>query len=237
MRFDTADLAQFQHDFLQSVIAPQAPTDSAVLRVHRDTFFHGLLGSLCEVYEVTSRALGDESFRAFARDYIRAYPLRSGNRNDYGKDFGDFLTVHPALPLPWLPDLARYEFSLHLAHHAMDASPCTFEALLTPDARIALHPSAQILSLLHEVKAFHAGGDTVRAVNCDLLIGRNPDDDVVSLCLAPIEVDFIALMTLSGSLFTTLEQLTPTPDDMTVLQSLLARLVQQGLIITSEETP
>ncbi len=243
MRFDTRDLAAFQRDFLAAVHTP-GKADSAALNIYRDTFFYGLLDNLSETYEITRKAVGDEAFRAFARDYIRAHPLTSGDCNSYGADFSDFLRGHPHLgDRPWLPCLARFEWAVQHAHHAADAPPATFEALLDPQGQVRLHPSVQVLATYYDVKAIYTAlrddgsAPDVWAIECQLLVGRTPQDDVVWLCLARIEVEFIGLIALSGSLASALDDLNPNDTDMTVLQTLLARLVQHGLLINLEESP
>lgn len=239
--FDTRSLAAFQRDFLDAVTAVQAP-DQPGLRVHHDTWFLGLIACLEDVYPATRTALGEEAFRAFARDYIHAHPQVGGDRNLYGSEFAGFLTRHPHMPLAWLPAMARYEWALHRAGCADDAQPCDFEALLDPAARIALHPSARLIHLDHDIKAAYAAtlaGEAppqVRSLPCDGLVGRDPDDDIVHLCLAPIEAEFLTLVVHEASLMTALDRLNPLPDDLSLLQMLLARLVQHGLFVTIPET-
>jgi len=244
MRFDTNDLAAFQQDFLVGIIAAEPADDSAGLAVYRGTYLHGLIDVLLSVHEKTAEMLGENTFKAFARDYVRAHPLSCGDRNFYGADFGDFLADHPQLGgLSWLPDLARFEFAIHHAHNAPDAEACDFEALLDPNGSAALHPSAQILTAAYDVRnllATSAEPMIPRQMTCDLLIGRTPADEVVWLSLAAIEVRFLDLLRETRSLFATLDALAPTEDDMTVLQTLLARLVENGLLISltaTMETP
>ena len=243
MRFDVADLAAFQETFLDAITQPDK-ADHPGLSIHRDTWFLGLLGTLSETYEAGRTALGDGAFKAFARDYIRAHPLASGDRNNYGADLASFVAAHPHLPFAWLPDLLRFEWALHLAHHARDAEPAEpaepadFGALLAPEARVNLHPSARILSLDHDIKALHRAlidgtePPPVRAFHCDLLIARDRDDVAISLCLAPYEAAFLDMVTRRHSLAEAIDRLQPNPDDMTILQALLARLVAAGLLIT-----
>lgn len=236
MRFDADNLASFQQDFLARITAAEPADSSPGLAVYRATYLHSLIDVLLSVYEKTVEMLGENAFKAFARDYARAYPLASGDRNFYGADFGDFLADHPQLgDLTWLPDLARFEFTIHRAHNAADAEACDFEALLDPDGRISLHPSAQILTTAYDVRSFYAGAGEpliVRPMACDLLIGRTPADDVVWLSLAAVEARFLATLGETRSLFTTLDVVAPGDDDLTVLQTFLAKLVQNGLLIS-----
>lgn len=237
MRFDVSDLGAFQRDFLAAVTAPKASVHPG-LKIHHDTWFFGLVDTLAAVYPATEAVLGTEAFRAFARDYVRTEPLRSGNRNGYSAEFAGFLTRHPHLDIGWLPALARYEYARHIAHGADDVTPATFEALLDPEARVALHPSARLVHLDHDIRSVHAAalsGQTlppVPPVICERLIGRTPDDTVIDLCLAPLEAEFLGRLVREGSLAAALGALDPTADDMHLLQTLLARLVLHGLLIT-----
>ncbi|ESQ93250.1 hypothetical protein ABAC460_00695 [Asticcacaulis sp. AC460] len=239
--FDTRSLSDFQRDFLDAVTAVKAPEHPG-LRVHHDTWFLGLIACLEDVYPAAKAVLGEEAFRAFARDYIHGHPQLHGDRNRYGEEFAGFLTRHPHMPVTWLPALARYEWALHRAGCADDAQACGFEALLDPDACVSLHPSVQLVQLDHDIKAAYAAAlageapPAVRSLVCDALIGRAPDDEILHLCLAPLEAEFLRLVVREQSLMTVLDHLNPTPDDLSLLQTLLARLVQHGLFVIAPET-
>lgn len=236
--FDVSDLGAFQGAFLSAITGPR-PAGPAGLRIYHDTWFLGLIEVLRTRFEVTAQALGEESFNAFGRDYVQTHPLTGGDCNAYGDRFAAFLREHDqAMAFPWLGDLAALEWALDQAHHADDANGCGFETLLAPDSRCGLHPSVRLLRFDYDVKTFHTAsrnGETPvepRRIDCDLLVGRTPYDEVIWLCLAPYEAEFIDRLHRSGSLFTTLDQMAPNDDDMGVLQSLLARLVSNGLLIS-----
>ncbi|MBP2157682.1 MULTISPECIES: DNA-binding domain-containing protein [Asticcacaulis] len=233
------DLATFQRNFLTNVMRPPS-TAPAGLRIHHDTWLFGLIEVLGERFRLSRLALGEEAFNAFARDYVQSHALTSGDRNAYGHAFPAFLRDHPqAASLPWLADLAAFESALEHAHHGRDAEPCALEALLAPDASCTLHPSVSILRLDHDIKPLHAallaGGacETPAMVACDLLIGRTADDEVVSLCLAPLEAHFLKLINTHGSLFAALDALDPDAADLILLQTLLARLSQNSLLTST----
>ncbi|EGF92726.1 hypothetical protein ABI_11630 [Asticcacaulis biprosthecium C19] len=240
--FDTRSLAGFQVEFLQAVTASQPPEHPG-LRVHHDTWFLGLIACLEEVYAATRTTLGEEAFKAFARDYIHAHPQVHGDRNLYGDEFADLLTRHPELTIDWLPALARYEWALHRAECADDTPACDFEALLDPHGRIGLHPATQRIHLDHDIRPAYTAAlageapSPVHSLVCDALIGRARDDEILHLCLAPLEAEFLTLLTQERSLMTVLDRLNPTPDDMSLLQTLLARLVQNGLLVSLSENP
>ena len=223
--FDTRNLDTFQQAFLSAVTGPP-PADKG-LRVHHDTWFFGLVEALRGVYPSMEAAAGTEAFKALARDYIRKYPLDTPCLNAYGGRMAAFLRDRdPA----WLADLAAFEWALNLAHHADDAVPSGFEDLLVSDATCALHPSAQMLWLEFDVTALPAGTPAHRPQS--ILIGRTPDDCVVWLPLSPYEAEFIARIEVHRSLFMALDAMTPGEDEMSILQALLARLVQHGLLIS-----
>lgn len=243
-RFDTGDLAAFQHDFLVRITTADPADTSAAMSVYRANHLHGLIDVLLAVHEKTAEMLGENAFKAFARDYVRAYPLSCSDRNFYGATFGDFLADHPQLgDLAWLPDLARFEFAIHRAYNAEDAEACGFESLLDPNSGATLHPSARILTTACDVRSLYTRSAEpliVRPLTCHLLIGRTQADEVIWLSLVAIEVRFLDLLSQTRSLFVSLDALAPTEDDMTVLQTLLAKLVQNGLLIscqTTMETP
>ena len=225
------DLGRFQAGFLSRITAPDA---SGPLRIFHDTWFHGLLDGLAEVYPATRQAFGEPAFNAYARDYIRGYPLTCGDQTFHGAGFADFLEVHPqAGSLAWLSDLARLEWAEHRAHHAADAAPCGFEDLLDPEARVALHPSVVPVRLAHNADALR--GDeaafVLRRVDSRWLVGRDRGDDVVRLRLTPEDGGLVDRLMKTGSLTALLEQLPPAA--LPAFQTLLARLVQAGFLIQS----
>ena len=226
--FDTRDLSKFQQAFL-GVVTGAPPSDKA-LRVHHDTWFFGLIEALRAAYPITEAMVGADAFKAVARDYIRTHPLRVPCLNAFGDGMAVFLRGRaPA----WLSDLAAFEWAMGLAHHADDVVPASFEDLLAPDGACALHPSVQVLWLDYDVTQMHAGSQDPPAPRPQsVLVGRTPEDDVVWLPLTVLEAEFVARIGLHGSLFAVLERMTPNDEDMHHLQALLARLVQNGLLIS-----
>ena len=229
MPFDVRRLGAFQSDFLDRITAPGA---AGVLRIFHDTWFHGLLDGLIDVYPATREALGDTAFNAFARDYIRSHPLGASDQTSYGAAFPTFFESHPhAGALAWLGDLARLEWAEHRAHHAADAIPCDFDDLLDPGRRVALHPSVSVLGLSCNADALR-GPDpfTLQMIDGRWLVGRDRDDTVVRLRLAPPDSAFLDRLVADGALITALEA--APPEALPNLQTLLARLVQAGLLIS-----
>ncbi|MBW8734879.1 MAG: putative DNA-binding domain-containing protein [Asticcacaulis sp.] len=226
--FDTRHLARFQQAFLGVVTGPP-PADQA-MRVHHDTWFFGLIEALRGTYPVTEAMISPDAFKALCRDYIRKHPLGTPCLNAYGDSMAAFLRNRdPA----WLADLAAFEWALSVAHHADDAAPSRFEDLLAPDGVCALHPSTQVLWLEYDVMQMHTASDRMPApLAQSILVGRTPGDAVIWLPLSVLEAEFVARIGLHGSLFAVLEHMMPDDKEMPILQALLARLVQNGLLIS-----
>ena len=78
--------------------------------------------ALSAAYPVIRQVVGDDFFHGLAREYQRDTPSTSGDLNEFGARFGDFLAgFEHARSLPYLPDLARLEWSAHRAYGAADA--------------------------------------------------------------------------------------------------------------------
>jgi uncharacterized protein (UPF0276 family) len=68
---------------------------------------------LAASYPVLRQLVGEEYFVALARAYGRAWPSQSGNLDDFGGHFPEFLAGHAAAAqYPYLPDMARLERAL-----------------------------------------------------------------------------------------------------------------------------
>ena len=78
--------------------------------------------ALSAAYPVIRQVVGDEFFHGLAREYQRGTPSTSGDLNEFGAEFAEFLAgFEHARTLPYLPDLARVEWAAHRAYGAADA--------------------------------------------------------------------------------------------------------------------
>ena len=78
--------------------------------------------ALSAAYPVIRQVVGDEFFHGLAREYQRGTPSASGDLNEFGATFAEFLArFEHTLSLPYLPDLARLEWAAHRAYGAADA--------------------------------------------------------------------------------------------------------------------
>jgi len=240
-----SDLAQMQSRVLDELYAPvfkPGGLDDLIdvrperLEIYRDNLVFGLSDVLGDLFEITRTVAGEDAFALIARGYISSHPQGSGDRNLYGADLADFLARHETLKgQMWISDLARLEWAMHLAHHADDAEALAFDQMLG-DAAIALHPSAQLIEVSHNVfalsQAYHAdalAGFEVMPETSTLMIWRDPDDQVLCRALSDAEAHFVCHFQTSaplGDILSTLPEGALPP-----LQLFLGVCVPAGLFI------
>ena len=128
--------------------------DARRFAVYRNNVAVGLIGALEARYPVARRIFGPEAFRAMARAFAEAHKPRSPVLIAYGAAFPDFIEAQgPSPDLRRLADVARLENAWVEAYHAEDAPAAGLADLAAlgaealPNARVALHPAARLLSL------------------------------------------------------------------------------------------
>jgi len=116
------------------------------LQVYRNNMQSALREALRAVYPMSERLVGAEFFAAAAHDYLKDHPSHSGNIQDYGDAFPEFLREFPAAAsVPYLGDVAMLEWrrlqtALAPPHTAMDAAAL---AAVPPELQPELHFSHQ----------------------------------------------------------------------------------------------
>ncbi|WP_219117941.1 DUF692 family multinuclear iron-containing protein [Janthinobacterium sp. UMAB-56] len=116
--------------------------------------------TLGQAYPVVLALVGAEFFGGLARAYGRQMRSDSADLNQFGARFADFLAAFPPVDaLPYLPDMARLEWAVHLAHYAPDAQGLAPEFLAALHAeqlearRFAMHPACALLASDWQVAA------------------------------------------------------------------------------------
>jgi len=146
--------------FAKALLDPgQAPT--ALFRgppernVRRFALYRGNLTAnwertLANAYPVLRQVVGEEFFRALARDYGRQVPSVSGDLNQLGEGLAAFLENFGATrAYPYFPDLARLEWAVHCTHHAADAralAPADLNASTLAGGRFHLRAGQTLLA-------------------------------------------------------------------------------------------
>jgi hypothetical protein len=122
------------------------------IAVYRGNVVGASTRALAGTYPVVAKIVGEEFFAGLAREYLRAHPSTSGDLNDFGVAFADFVAEFThTRDLPYLPDVARMEWLAHRAYFAADARPLELAALgAVPEQdygalRLALAPACALL--------------------------------------------------------------------------------------------
>jgi hypothetical protein len=118
------------------------------LRIYRNHAFATLGHVLEGTFPVVCRLVDKRFFAYAAHEYLREHPPQSRCLVEYGADFADFLAgFEPCKDLPYLADVARFEWALNIAATARVASPLKIEVLagIAPEGasllKISLQPS------------------------------------------------------------------------------------------------
>lgn len=194
-------------------IVADAPGAAARLAIYHNHYRVTLIDVLASTFPATLTAVGEDHFRAAARGFILTQPPSEPRLTVYGAGLPAFLAQLPPLaPWPWLADLARLEWAVHVALHAPDASGMGANGLSAEhrawpmDLRVRLHPSCSVLTSAYPVDrirhALLAGAeaeptDCAVAVCC-LLVCRM-GEDVGWLHLPPASAVFVARLADDGS--------------------------------------
>jgi hypothetical protein len=215
------------------------------IAIYRHNVLTNLVGALAAIYPVCRRIVGEAFFDHAARAFCRSTPSTSGDLNDFGEAWGEFLGRWPyARELPYLPDTARLEWAWHRAFHAADAEPYDAAQLAAvpverlPALRFRLHPSAAIvdsgfpLSQIWRVNQEEYAGD--QTVDWDrggerILVCRRGFEVRVE-ALVPADAAFLAAC-LAGASLEKAHDAALEVDAGFNLEGALTRWVRDGLIV------
>jgi hypothetical protein len=112
---------------------------AARLAIYRNHALTTLGAALKATFPVVCRLVDERFFAYAAHEYLREHPPRSRCLVEYGADFPDFLAgFQPCKDLPYLADIAGFEWALHIAATVREAPSLQVDALATmPAARAA----------------------------------------------------------------------------------------------------
>ena len=191
-----SDLAGLQLEFADALLSgAPGPTAAFIgeaeavtrrLALYRGNLTAHWERALSMAYPVIRKMVGDEFFRALAREYGRATPPQQGDLGHFGDHLAEFLdTFGPVAPYPYMPDMARLEWAVHLAHSAADsraldgATLCAMPLETLESTVFSLVPSARLVSSEWAInalwRAHQADGPEwpgTLAVRCHLVVAR-----------------------------------------------------------------
>jgi len=197
------------------------------LQVYRNNMQVALIAALRSVYPVTERLVGGEFFDAAAHAYLKANPSHSGNIQDYGGAFSQFLSAfEPAEALPYLGDVAALEWRRLQTALAPAHTPMDLEALaavpkeLQPELHFCHQPAARafysrfpVLTIWEYCQSASPEQDLELDLQGECVLFARPALDVYMRRLTPGEYAFLHQL-CSGHTFeeACLEALKAEPD-------------------------
>jgi hypothetical protein len=212
--------------------------------VHRNNVHASLIEALRATFPVTARLVGDESFGALARDFLRQQLPQRAALHDYGAELPAFLGNYaPAAPLRWIGDVAALEHAWWQAYGAADAPALPVSALAGMDGatllalRARLHPAVRLIASEHPVHAIWSAhqqeGEAQPPAqwHAECVLITRPDADVRVQALAPAGHAFIDALrdgaTLEAAAADALATDTPFDFGNTLLLALEAGAIEE----------
>jgi hypothetical protein len=137
---------------LLPLVADRGFPAPARLAVYRNNAREGFRKALASTYPVVARLVGFDCFRQLAWSYACRYPSRSGNLDDFGRQFTNFLAERfGRTQFAYLSDVASLEWLCQEALLAKEQSPLTIadlaiiEAADYPSVRLSPNPSCKLV--------------------------------------------------------------------------------------------
>ncbi|MEM0990852.1 MAG: DNA-binding domain-containing protein [Pseudomonadota bacterium] len=133
--------------------APPAVADPRRFSVYRNNVVVGLIDAIAATYPAVLALVGEDFFRAAAREFVLQHPPQSPVLISYGGSLPDWISAFPpAAGVPYLGDVAALDWAWNRAYNAADAAPLEGACLagIAPEdligMRVTLHPSVALIS-------------------------------------------------------------------------------------------
>ena len=139
-------------DAMKNIATGHGLTGARGLKVYQANAAALARRALGAAYPVVAQLVGEESFADIAQAHWQTCPPQRGDVAQWGHALPAFLACSESLATePYLPDVARVEWLLHLAASAPDAAPDLASLALLTDAdpagfTLELCPAAAVLA-------------------------------------------------------------------------------------------
>lgn len=214
----------------------------ARLNIYRNNVFGNFNSVLEGIFEVVKMLVGEKYFSQLCDSYNQKYFSRSGNLDNYGKDFPQFLTQKRSQhKLTFLPDLAKLELLVHKAYFAdlAEAFPLDkFKKLPQKkffNLKFSLHPSCFIISSKFAI--FSIWKDNIENKGRKKIDATNPEFILVERISGKVNIhhlakeEFIFLKNISKkTLFKTYEEITKNSAKEYDIGMLVNKFIANGVI-------
>ena len=144
------NLARMQWDFQEfllrgaggisaHVVGSERVPAEVRLAIYSNAYAARLVEALEANYPAIAKLLGDKDFAELATEYVAAYDSRFFSIRYYGHALAAFLSSSPRYrPVPFLADLARFEWLMNEVFDAADAESIEVKACVQVAGRLGL---------------------------------------------------------------------------------------------------
>ena len=226
---------------------------AARIGIYRNHAFATLGASLQGTFPVICRLVDERFFAYAAHEYLREHPPHSRCLVEYGADFADFLAdFEPCKALPYLADVARFEWALNIAASVREAAPLPQQVLAevpTNEAAcvaLRLLPSLSYVSSPWPIDAIWQANQENEVPSVDLASGgarleiRHSGNAVAWLPLDPATFAFRTALAeglvLAAAMTAAIAQ-SPTFDVATAIRQIFADGLVVAYELSSEQKP
>jgi hypothetical protein len=224
------------------LVDPQGRPAGKRFDVYRNNVTVSLTDALEAGFPVLRQLLGEDFFRAMAREFLRRHPPESPLLMFYGAGMPAFLAAFPPVrEYPYLPDVARLELALRRAYHAADVAPLAPQALaISPDrlarARLRLAPAVSALASpwpIHAIWRANVEGGPPPTMRAEEVLVARPALDPRLFPLPAGGAALVDALKAGVTLEAAVEAAGPGFD----FPAALTALVQAGAIVALTEEP
>jgi len=190
-------LAEMQSNFISDCLSAKLNKDKLLMATDIDSSVisaKGLMGiyqssaianitqALTLTYPVIDKLVGEVFFRATCREFIYVTWPKSGNMDDYGAEFADFLaSFEHAKDLTYLKDVARLEWAFHQSSLADDADITDWASLSQVNdilqLQFTLAPAVRLLTSTFPIDKIWQLNQTSNLNNTETNINQAMDED------------------------------------------------------------
>ena len=156
-----------QADFIQAILTQDAAllqphldghqADNAIrFQVYQNNIIVSLIEALSDIFPLCVKLVGEDFFRAMAREYVRQHPPQTPIIREYGASFADFIeTFEPAKQVGFLAPMASLEYQVLQLTHAEENTPLNHQAIATFFEQTD-QPEKMLIEITNNIQLLHA---------------------------------------------------------------------------------
>lgn len=211
----------------------------ARMAIYRNNVFSNFESILSSIFEAVKKIIGEDNFKKLVTKYNKKFPSVSGNLNDYGNNFPDFIKgCKPS----YLKDLAQLELFYHQAYFAKDSNDFAVEKFqkLSPEKyknlTFTLHPSCFLFTSKFPV--FSLWKNKINDEKKSVKIVNNPELAMIARTaqglnihkLSEEEFLFLSLLEKGKTLYNIFENISKKTKREIDIGKLLNHFISSGMI-------